>query len=164
MGQVVALQCHRLRSRVTRRGGPGGQGKVSRSPGCCSRTALVLDVSGGETPCPSLTANSHLVSLDSPHAHLVEACGHPPPPPSLCGISLNAGCSHIHPPHSHSSVQPPICSHLLIPRLHPCVSCLLQPHSMPATACCCMSTGVIACSERAAFDPPSMCPLSSELT
>ena len=138
MGQVVALQCHRLQSRVTKRGGPGGQGNLSRSPGCCSRTALVLDVSGGETPCPSLTANSHLVSLDSPHAHLVEACGHPPPPPSLCGISLNAGCSHIHPPHSHSSVQPPICSHLLIPRLHPCVSCFPGPAAVPLHSCHCL--------------------------
>lgn len=72
-GPAVARRCRRWRSWGPREGGPpGAEGEASRRPGCCGGTAVVLEASGGETPCRALAADSHLVFGDGPRG--------PPPP------------------------------------------------------------------------------------
>lgn len=72
-GPAVAHRCRRWRSWGPREGGPPGvEGEASRRPGCCGGTAVVLEASGGETPCRALAADSHLVFGDGPRG--------PPPP------------------------------------------------------------------------------------
>ena len=60
------------RGAPARGGPPGVEGEASRRPGCCGGTAVVLEASGGETPCRALAADSHLVFGDGPRG--------PPPP------------------------------------------------------------------------------------
>lgn len=67
------------RGAPARGGPPGAEGEASRRPGCCGGTAVVLEASGGETPCGALAADSHPVFGDGPRAPptSLEACGRP---------------------------------------------------------------------------------------
>lgn len=145
-GPAVARRCRRWRSWGPREGGPpGAEGEASRRPGCCGGTAVVLEASGGETPCRALAADSHLVFGDGPRG--------PPPPRWRPAAALSATVplwhlSRCRPlPRSPSSL-PLVCL----------TSRLSGPHlPTPGPASWCVSLSWARCGP-APCPPPLPCP------
>ena len=170
-GPAVAHRCRRWRSWGPREGGPpGAEGEASRRPGCCGGTAVVLEASGGETPCRALAADSHLVFGDGPRGPpptSLEACGRPlRHRPFVASLSMPAAPTFALLAPARLSDLPSVWSPSADPRTGVLVRLAflgpLRPRSVPAAASLPrLSAGVVACGRGVAFchpPPPAACP------